>query len=88
MHRRARMRHTLGGRRGLEVIGRNLTEPQAVTIMNASVWGCGAVGARFLGMEEVAGSNPASSTNGNHVTVFTAVEHACRRAQSVREAAA
>jgi hypothetical protein len=25
-------------------------------------WGCGAVGARFLGMEEVAGSNPASST--------------------------
>ena len=26
-------------------------------------WGCGAVGARFLGMEEVAGSIPASSTN-------------------------
>src|SRR5665647_1206373 len=25
-------------------------------------WGCGAVGARFLGMEEAAGSIPASST--------------------------
>jgi hypothetical protein len=25
-------------------------------------WGCSAVGARFLGMEEAAGSTPASST--------------------------
>ena len=71
-----------------EAVGGSLTEVTAVTIMNVSVWGCGAVGARFLGMEEVAGSNPASSTNGDHVTVFTAVEHAHRRAQSVREATA
>ncbi|GEM_PF-2255532 len=27
------------------------------------MWGCSAVGARFLGMEEVVGSTPTSSTN-------------------------
>ena len=31
--------------------------------LTGKLWGCGAVGARFLGMEEVAGSNPASSTS-------------------------
>ena len=40
--------------------------PIGVTVNNAHKWvklrGCGAEGARFLGMEEAAGSIPASST--------------------------
>ena len=31
-------------------------------ILTLSIWGCGAEGARFLGMEEVGGSIPPSST--------------------------
>ena len=31
-------------------------------VKGKDIWGCGAGGARLLGMEEVAGSNPASST--------------------------
>ena len=31
-------------------------------VRGKGTWGCGAEGARLLGMEEAAGSNPASST--------------------------
>lgn len=48
-----------------ELPGGNVITPgraRRYCVKRVKRWGCGAVGARFLGMEEAAGSIPASST--------------------------